>query len=203
MTNPPAKKRSFNRPGMKATLPEALDAGLTDREWMLINHYLSPEVNYNKKEAALRAGYASGASVYAIFKRPEVQAELARRRAELARGFDIGTNDVVKEMAKLAFFNVGDYLNDDGTIDVDSLDRDNLAALTGFEINEKMGKDGGVEHRTYKLKANKLEALEKLMKHLGLLNTTVDVNVTTDLAQQIIEARNRIRSEEAKQVEEA
>ena len=195
------KKRSFNAPGVVQTLPEAKERDLTDLEWMAINHYFSPEVNYSRREAVRRAGGSPG-SASAMFKRPEVIAEVDRRRAELARKFDIGAADVVKEMAKLAFFNVGDYLNEDGSLDVDGMDRDNLAALTGLDIDETIGDDGQVTRRKYRLKANKLEALEKLMKNLGLLNTQVDVNVKTDLAQQIIEARHRIRAEEATLVEE-
>ena len=200
------RRKRRNRKGAPRNSPvqtSVEQAGLTPREWLAIGHYFAPEVNYNKAEACRRAGYAFPSSqANRVFGRPPVVAEINRRRAELAVKFDIGPADVLRELTKLAFFNLGDYGEIDATtgeflIDLSEVTRDQMAALGSYEI-ETYTKGSGEEAREVKRvrikPPDKLGALDKLARHLGLFNDKMNVNVNGDLAAAILAAKNRVKA---------
>ena len=179
-------------------------AGLTPREWEAVGHYFIPEVNYNKAEACRRAGYAFPSSqANRVFGRPPVVAEIELRRAELATKFDIGASDVLRELTKLAFFNLFDYGEIDETtgeflVDMRYVSRDQMAALGSYEVETHLQGSGEGSKVVKKLRIkppDKLGALDRLARHLGLFNDKMKIEINSDLAAQIIAAKRRLKDE--------
>jgi phage terminase small subunit len=125
-----------------------------------------------------------------------------RRSAKL----EITPEAVLKEIAKLGFANMLDYIavDDRGSVRVDlsRLTRDQasaIVALTVEETEERASSPGAptsIAMRPTKFRlADKLGALEKLGKHLKLftekMETSVDVNSSAESAkQQLMERLN-------------
>lgn len=120
------------------------------------------------------------AEVYAsqLLKKPKVQAYLNHLRGQASERAIVDKVAVLKEIKKLAFSNIKDYVlvDDEGDISFipfDQIDVDKLAAIESIKVrqNTTHNKDGSrdytqknVEFKLY----SKDSALEKLMKHLGL-----------------------------------
>jgi len=84
----------------------------------------------------------------------------------------------------MGLVNVGDMLEDDGSLrPISEIERDDMAAVTGLDIVELPGSKGEAGATIKKVKTNKIEALDKLSRHLGLFNKdnkqrTEPVNLT-------------------------
>ena len=177
-------------------------AGLTDKEWAAVGWYFHADVNFNRSEACRRAGYKCPVEQsHKVFHRPQVVAEIERRRAELTQEFKVSSSEVLAELQKMAFFNLGDYgeINKDGdfVVDLTDITREQMAALAGYEVETYTEKRDGEAREVKKVKIkppDKLGALDRLARHFGLLNDTMQVNVNTDLAQQIIAAKSRLKA---------
>jgi phage terminase small subunit len=133
-----------------------------------------------------------------------VREAIDRREAEIQARLKIGAEQVLEELRKVAFFNLGDVvvIQDDGTASLDLTEADaaHLAALSEIQIEERTikGKDGEPDTiaRTIKVKAHsKLEALEKLGKNLRLFAEKLEVSGGLDIASQLTAARRRARME--------
>ena len=213
--NYPAKRKSKGkkpgpRPGPVKTSVEK--KGLTDLEWEAINHYFTPEVNFNRTEALRRAGYAHpGAQVTRVFHRPAVVKEIDRRRKGRAELFKVGEAEVLQELSKIAFFNMADFaknddngdfvLTEDGhlIINMANVNREQLAAIGEYTIEtyyEGTG-DDAVPVKKVKFKPfDKMGALDKLARHLGLFQDRIKIEGEDNLATAILAARRRVRQEE-------
>lgn len=148
---------------------------LTEEEQRFVALYIE---TFNGTKAALgigidprkASGYAS-----AVLRRPNVQAALIEWRAALAAKHGITLDKVIREISLIAFANMDDFtiLLPDGktrVIDFGKADRDKMAAVSEIVVDEEMDEDGEcVAVRRVKLKLHpKLEALVKLLNHLGI-----------------------------------
>jgi phage terminase small subunit len=133
-----------------------------------------------------------------------VREAIDRREAEIQARLKIGAEQVLEELSKVAFFSLGDVvvIQDDGTarLDLTEADAAHLAALAEVQIEERTvkGREGEPDTtvRTIKIKAHsKLDALEKLGKHLKLFTEKVEVSGGLDIASQLTAARRRARME--------
>jgi phage terminase small subunit len=162
-------------------------------------------VDLNGKRAAIAAGYSSrSAEVTAsrLLKKPRVQKlirKLMRRRAEK---LDLTGEKVLKELARLAFANMIDYIDIglDGSARVDfaRVDRDKGAAIQEVNIDEYSertgnGKRGKPTFETIKRIKFKLadtgQNLERLGRHLKLFTDKLEVSGLESLAERIRKAR--------------
>ncbi len=129
----------------------------------------------NGSAAAITAGYsAKGAGVQAsrMLKDPNIQAQIANRRANLLEKMELTTERTLREIARLAYVDPRKFFHADGRPkEIAELDDDTAAALAGMEVTEEWagtGEDRKVVGLTKKYKlADKNSALEKAMKHLG------------------------------------
>lgn len=101
------------------------------------------------------------------------QGEVMGRVKELlkmaASNNEVTVDRVVKELARLAFFDIRKLVNADGTpIPLHNLDDDTAAAIAGLDVarvgNAMIGEAEVLKFRI----SDKNSALEKLAKHLGL-----------------------------------
>ena len=151
------------------------ESSLTPKRLRFIDEYM---VDLNATQAAIRAGYSKKTAQEQssrLLSNVMVQQEIERRRADLAEKSRITTEKVVAELGKIGFANMADYLkcNEGGDpyFDYSSLTRDQAAALAEVTVEsyvEGKGKDAqSVKKIKFKL-ANKISALDKLGRHLGM-----------------------------------
>lgn len=154
---------------------------LTAKQERFVEEYL---VDLNATQAAIRAGYSAktaGATGHENLRKPEIQDAISEARIKLSERTEITQEKVLAELAKLGFSNMADYMRggEDGDpyLDFSDLTRDQAAALT--EVTVEDFKDGRGEDardvRRVKFKlADKISALEKIGKHLGMFTDRVD-----------------------------
>jgi phage terminase small subunit len=147
---------------------------LTGKQQKFCEEYI---VDLNATQAALRAGYSAKCINYqgpANLVKPCIRNEIQRLKAERSERTNIKADDVVLELAKVAFSNIEDYLtvDEDGETRLNSFDdieRNVLAAVESIKISTTKNKDNSREYTTTQFKLHsKLNALEQLGKHLGL-----------------------------------
>lgn len=127
----------------------------------------------NATQAAISAGFSAktaGVTGAKMLKDPRVLAEITRRRSELCANLEISTERILKERARLAFYDPRKLFDSDGKpIPIHLLDDDTAAALAGLDVHEEYAGTGDDRvfvgyTKKYKLpdKNSSLTALEKI-----------------------------------------
>ena len=126
---------------------------------------------------------------YDVFHHPYVQARLKEQTDKIMHKADITQERVVKEVASIALFDPRKLFEDDGSPKpLSKLDDATAAAISGIEV-VKVGDDCSV--LKYKI-ADKNQALEKLMRHLGLYQQDNEQQ-NVSLADSLIAGIKRVR----------
>lgn len=117
------------------------------------------------------AGKAQTGNRMAIYK-ATAQERLQLRRAQHVEKLRINAENVLREYARIAFFDVKNLFDDEGNpLPLTELDDNTSAAIAGVDV-QKLGKDEGFAQIVkYKL-ADKLRALDALAKRLNLFDET-------------------------------
>ena len=162
------------------------DKPLSLREQQFADQFIITGVG---RQAAILAGYAEGsAEVTAcrLLKRPHI---LSYIECEKARVFDklaITKERVMKEYARLAFSDIREYFNPDGSLKpITELSDDAAAALSSVETDELF--EGFGESRkqigvTRKIKLNgKREALNDIRDTMGWRGASGDDDLTINV----------------------
>lgn len=187
-----------------------MKSGIKPRQEIFCREYV---VSLNGTDAAIRAGY-SGRTAQVQSSRLLRNAMVQKRLAELKEQsigrvksdtqYEISADRVLREVAFLAFSNMQDYItvkeNGDAFIDLSRMSRDQAAALAAFEVIELPSQniiEAGIElpRECVKVKIkmhDKMGALEKLMKHLGLLKEKVEIAGMNELIAALHEGRARV-----------
>nr|DAY39622.1 MAG TPA: Terminase small subunit [Caudoviricetes sp.] len=151
-----------------------------------VDEYL---VDFNATQAAIRAGYkAKTAHVIGAenLRKPKIAEEIARRQKDLQKRTEVSQERVVKELARIAFANIADYLHvetqtrtkDDGTEvtyqtvmfnETQELSADQRAALAVVKQSVN-----GFELKLH----DKIKALELLGRHIGMFNDKLSLSGT-------------------------
>ena len=160
---------------------------LTAKQLRFVDEYL---VDFNATQAAIRAGY-SEKTAYRIgaenLRKPQIQSEISRRQKDLQRRTEVTQELVVKELARVAFADVADYVQVEtriinrGDIEVPielavhketaELSADQRAAIASI----KQGANG-VEIKLH----DKIKALELLGRHIGMFNDKIEVRASIE-----------------------
>ena len=152
---------------------------LNDKQKRFCEEYM---IDLNATQAAIRAGY-SKKTAYSIAERllrnVDIQGYLVDKRKKIADKLEISQERVLKELARIAFFDIRKVYDDNNVlVDVVKMDDDAAAVVSGIEVDEiyeGVGKDRAKIGNTVKLKlSNKVTALENLGKHLGLFEKDND-----------------------------
>lgn len=142
---------------------------LTPKQKRFVEEYL---VDLNATAAAKRAGY-NPKTAYSIgqenLKKPEIQSAIQEAQIARQKRTEITQDMVLRETAKLAFFDIRKMFDGNGKpLDISQLDSDTAAALVGLDVLDVSDKDENYVGFVKKYKmADKLKALELLGKHLG------------------------------------
>ncbi len=132
-------------------------------------------------EAYVLAGYAESTTNPSVLANtPDVAARIVEIRDIAAARAQVSADRVLAELSRLGFSDIADVVSIKGgkvhVADTDSLSRDVRATIS--EISE--GRDG------LKVKFHdKVAALDKLGKHLGLWKDAGDVNLTVSLVDLV------------------
>lgn len=149
-------------------------ATLKGKQAKFVEEYL---IDLNATQAAVRAGYsAKTARVIGQENliKPAIQAAIQEAKQSRSQKTGITAERVLQEFARIAFFDPRNLLKDDGSPkELGSLDDDTAAAIAGLELQdvyEGFGDERQFVGYTKKYKiAPKLQALEMLAKHTGLV----------------------------------
>jgi phage terminase small subunit len=148
----------------------------TPKQRLFIEAYL---IHKNATKAAIASGFSErsannqGARLMA---NDAIRAEIEARLASILDRYAVTSERTIREMAKIAYGNIGDYISihDDGgtTIDLTTTTRDQLAALNSIDVEEytegRGKKARGVKRIKIKL-SDKRQALMDLAKIQRLL----------------------------------
>lgn len=129
-------------------------------------------IDGNASAAYVRAGYqTSGASARAcasrLLTRANIREEIARLGEEERKKYEVTSDHVIRELARVGFFNLGDVIDGQSGKLREDVTRADMAALSGLQI-ERTSTLYGEEIRITVKPHDKLRALEMLGKHLGL-----------------------------------
>ncbi|MEI8142844.1 MAG: terminase small subunit [Chitinophagia bacterium] len=133
-------------------------------------------VDLNGTQAAIRAGYAANSAneqASRLLAKSNIQEFIKLKQAEIQKRLDITQDRVLKEYARIAFFDVRKIYSETNSLKpVNEMDDDSAACVAGIEadeIFEGYGEDRKHTGYTVKVKlASKIAALDSLAKHLGL-----------------------------------
>lgn len=164
---------------------------LTRKQHMFVLEYI---VDLNASAAYRRAGFrarGNSAEVNAarLLRNAQVAEAIDKAMAERAARTEITQDRVLRELARIAFFDPRRAFNDDGSLKpISEMDDDTAAAIASLDVAEIGGGEGGVIHKLRL--ADKLRALELIGKHLGMFRDRLEVsgdaaNPLTLLIQQI------------------
>jgi phage terminase small subunit len=155
---------------------------LTPKQERFVAEYL---IDLNATQAAIRSGYS--------VKTASSQGERLLRNVEVAKAITVAqkareqrteiTQDrVLKELAKLGFANMQDYMSitkeGEPFADLSKLSRDQAAAITEFTVEdftEGRGDDARDVRRVKFKLADKRAALVDIGKHLGMFKEKVEL----------------------------
>lgn len=153
---------------------------LTPKQERFVAEYL---IDLNATQAAIRAGYSKknadkiGSE---LLGKTRVARAIQQAQKDRQVRTEITQDMVLRECAKLAFFDIRKLLDKDGILlDISALDDDIAAAIIGLDIQDIHESQGNKKNiigyiKKYKL-ADKLKAIELLGKHLGLWQPKDDV----------------------------
>lgn len=142
---------------------------LTLKQKRFVEEYL---IDLNATAAAKRAGY-SQKTAYSIgqenLKKTEIQSAIQEEQIKRQKRTEITQDMVLRETAKLAFFDIRKMFDKNGKpLGISDLDDDTAAALVGLDVQDVSDINGDYVWFVKKYKmADKLKALELLGKHTG------------------------------------
>lgn len=156
---------------------------LNPKQERFVAEYL---IDLNATQAAIRAGYsAKSAAEQASRLLINVKVAKAVEAAQAARSArtEITQDRVLKELAKLGFANMQDYMSvtqeGEPFADLSKLTRDQAAAITEFTVEdftEGRGDDARDVRRVKFKLADKRAALVDIGKHLGMFKDKVELS---------------------------
>lgn len=144
---------------------------LPPKRQRFIEEYL---IDLNATQAAIRAGYSAktAASIgEEILRKPEIQEAIQAAMKARSERTEITADRVLKELGRIAFFDIRKLYNEDGSLKKPSeLDDEAAAVVSGVDVVEmRSGEDDALPVFTKKVKVNdKIAALTNAMKHLGM-----------------------------------
>jgi len=161
---------------------------LNPRQERFVIEYL---IDGNATKAAIRSGYSEKTAHVQgprLLGNAAVSHAVRIKREKLAFKHDVTLERVVAEAATIGFANMGDYMrvgsNGLPVLDWGKLTREQTAVVSEITVDQvDGGEDAPVTNRVKFKLHDKLSALEKLGRHLGMFpkdGATVNVNISLE-----------------------
>lgn len=167
-------------------------------EDLFVQEYL---VDLNATRAYMRAYQCenvrtAGPAGWRMLRKPSVAAKIQAAMDERGERVQVTADNVLAEIAKLAFANIGDYVTvqEDGTayVDLSTLTPAQAAAIAEIQVDEYVEGKGEDTRNVKRVKIKLLDKgvnLERLGRHLKLFTDKVEVSGLEQLADRIRQAR--------------
>lgn len=159
---------------------------LTPKQEMFIREYL---VDLNATQAAIRAGYSKRTAEWQgpqLLGKTHVAVEIQKLMDKRAAKIEITAEKVLQEIAKLAFSNLQDFYDANGSLkDITSLPRDIAVALSSSKVN--LTEACAVQEIKLHDKKGSLELLGrhlKLFNDVGSKENPLSVNKVHDMTEE-------------------
>lgn len=146
---------------------------MTDKQKRFVEEYL---IDLNATQAAIRAGYSpktANEQGNRLLTNVSVQTELNKQMAKRSRRTGVTQDRVVRELAKIAFLDMTQVVDDHGCIRDDATPEDR-ACIESIKYKSSSSDQGESVEREVKV-ASKLKALELLGKHLGMYSDKLNI----------------------------
>jgi hypothetical protein len=144
---------------------------LSHQQQRFCDEYLT---HFNAFKAAVTAGYsANTASKGALLHVPKIQLYLKQAMAKTANRLEITHDMILRELAKVAFANMGNYYDEYACLKrLKDLTVDEKAAIAYYDFVEIQDGEGYRVGTQSKIKLhNKMSALDKIARHLNFYGT--------------------------------
>ena len=163
---------------------------LVTKKERFVNEYL---IDLRIHEAGVRAGYKSDTHVYKIIREKETQDRISYLMFVRSKRTEVTQDRIIEELASIAFFNIKDIHNLDGTIKkLDSISRRTASAIASIDLIVQKNRQGNETGILKKIKLeSKLIALEKLAKHLGMFQEN---SITDPALYELKERKNNLEN---------
>jgi len=186
---------------------------LNSKERIFVDEYL---LHLNPERAAIAAGYSRSMARTKAYqwvsdgkRKPHVFSAVKAALDRRAKRIEIKQDSVLKELARVAFFDPRRLFDRDGNlIPLCDLPKDIAAAIVGLHTSEAPGNGGKTKSRITNIRfADKLKALDSLARHLGMYNDKVKHSfdeealravlsaLPPEYAQSVVQALARARGE--------
>lgn len=156
---------------------------LSERQRAFVREYL---VDLDGRAAAIRAGYSPhGAAVQAcrLLKFKAVSEAVQKAMAARAHRVEVRADDILRELLRVALADVRQAFDEQGRLlPLHKMPEDVARALAGVEVVELLDGSGVVRKAKF---WPKVQALELLGKHLGLLKEIVEHQGKVTLEQLV------------------
>lgn len=167
------------------------EADLTPQQFRYVQEYLIDPTS--QKAAAIRAGYAiptSQETSSRLMSHPKVKEAIRRGQLDLSEKMGITAQRVLQELALIGFAKINDSVSvgPDGEAEVDlkGLSQGNPNSPTEVTVSITKGRHAGKTTTIKSVKhADKVSALEKIGKHLGMFKEQVEHSGTVTLEQLV------------------
>lgn len=147
---------------------------LTPRQKRFVHEYL---IDLNATQAAIRAGY-SKKTAKSIGQRlltyVDVQAAVTAGRKKITNNLEVTAERVVAEYAKLAYSDMTEFAEWNGTSGVKIKDSTDLSKQQTAAVQEISNTPNGIKIKLH----DKKGALDSLSRYLGIFNDNINVRVT-------------------------
>lgn len=145
---------------------------LNDKQRLFVRYYCE---DLNATNAAKKAGYPGAGTGSRLIKNTEVREAIRRQIARRARETEINAERVLCELAMVAFADPGEMFNEDGTLmHLTDMPPEVRKMVSSLDVETRETKDGTTVTFAKVRFWNKLEALNMIGKHLGILGSQVE-----------------------------
>lgn len=141
---------------------------LTEKQKRFAEEYL---MDLNATQAAIRAGYlakTANEQGSRLLENVSIQKTIAERSGRTK----ISQDRVVNELAKIAFLNIADIIDQNGNMK-SNVSRDDMAGIEWMRSRGIETENGYVRETEFRV-TSKLKALEFLSRHLGMFTDRVE-----------------------------
>lgn len=155
---------------------------LREKHRIFAEEYL---LDLNGTQAAIRAGYSpktANQQASRLLANANIRAYIDRKLAERSRRTGINADRVLRELARVAFVNAADLIDDGTGLIRDEAKADDTAAISSVRVKTIPTDAGDIVEREIKL-TDKNKALDMLCRHLGLY---ADRNAPADAAGGVV-----------------
>lgn len=155
---------------------------LTPKQKLFCKYYL---ISLNATDAAIKAGYSKKTANRIgteNLSKPVIREYLESQMKSKEQELDISVDRILRELASIAFLDISEFYNDDGTLkNIKQIDETARRAIQSITTREEQGatvEDGEIKPQFFNvnnIKANdKLKALELLGKYHSIFKDKVE-----------------------------